>query len=85
MIIPIPIVTNNTNSALNQPLPDWLNIILYVLFNIVLIGIFGFLTWFIIDMVKDNEKGMAILFGLMFYPFIIGLMLILSFMFFGII
>lgn len=85
MIMPIPIVTNNTNSALNQPLPIWLNIILYVLFNIVFIGILGFFTWYIVDMVKDNEKGMAILLGLIFYPMIIALMLILSFAFFGII
>lgn len=85
MIMPIPIITNNTNPKLNQPLPDWLNIILYVLFNIVFIGIFGFLTYFIVDAIKNDEKGFAVLLGLLFYPMIIALILITSFAFFGII
>lgn len=73
----IPIITNNTHSALNQPLPDWLNSILYILFFITFIGIFGFITWYIIDMIREGERLMAILTGLLFYPLIISLTLVL--------
>lgn len=84
MIMPIPIITSNTDTS-NLNIPIWLNIILYILFNIIFIAIFLIITRFIIDFIEDDEKGMGFLFGLLIYPLLIILILILSFGFFGII